>query len=443
MNRKAILFSLFIFVILAVSNIWGTFSNSSTDLPDPRQIDGRELANIPPVEEAIQFFQRRIKVNPRDAVSYTLLAGQYVRQARETGDVASFQKAEAALEESLHLFPKYGQANASLASVYYAQHNFIEALELAKQVYERNPRITDALVTIGDAQLALGNYEAAEAAYQELKEMDDTPPVLARLAAFEELKGNPQQALMLMRRAAWGALQGGGTKESVAWYVLRVGDMYFNMGHYKEAGRYYEAALRIFEHYHLALAGLGKSAAAQGNYQEAITYYRQAIDRVPQPEYLAALGDLYALTDQPEQAKIQYETVEYIGKLAEINQQVYNRQLANFYSDHDIHLKEALKLALVELESRKDIYGYDAAAWAQYKNGNFKEAQALMEQAMALGTRDARLYYHAGMIAHALGNDQAARQALEEAMAISPHFSILHASELRATLQTLQSKAAK
>jgi tetratricopeptide (TPR) repeat protein len=273
--------------------------------------------------------------------------------------------------------------------------------------------------------------------------MDDTPPVLARLAAFEELKGNTQKALTLMRRAAWDALQGGGTKESIAWYVLRVGDMYFNMGQYKEASHYYEAALRIFENYHLALAGLGKSAAAQGNYEEAIKYYRQATDRVPQPEYLAALGDLYTVTDQPEQAKSQYETVEYIGKLAEINQQVYNRQLANFYSDHDIHLKEALKLALVELESRKDVYGYDAAAWAHYKNRNFKEAQVLMKQAMALGTRDARLYYHAGMIAHALGNDQAARQALEEAMAISPHFSVLHANELRATLQTLQNKAAR
>lgn len=443
MNRKAIFFSLFIIVILAVSNLWGVFFNSSNDLQDPRRIDGSELANIPPVGDAIEFFQGRIKVNPQDAVSYALLAGQYVRHARETGDVASYQKAEVALEESLRLFPNYGQANASLASVYYAQHDFIPALELAKQVYERDPRITDALVTIGDAQLALGNHEAAEAAYQELEKKDDSPPVLARLAAFQELKGNPQEAMALMRRAAGDALQGGGTKESVAWYVLRVGDMHFNRGQYKEAGRYYEAALRIFEGYHLALAGLGKSMAAQGNFEEAIVYYQKAINKVPQPEYLAALGDLYTRTDRPEQAKIQYETVGYIGKLAAINKQVYNRQLANFYSDHDMHLKEALKLALVELESRKDIYGYDAAAWAQYKNGNFKEAQVLMEQALALGTRDALLYYHAGMIAHAVGNDQAACQALEEAIAISPQFSILHAPELRATLRTLQSTAAE
>jgi tetratricopeptide (TPR) repeat protein len=443
MNRKAIIFSLFIILILGVSNIWGTFLNRSKNLPDPRQIDGSELANIPPVEDAIKFFQGRIKANPEDALSYTLLAGQFVRHARETGDVSSYQKAEAALEESLQLFPNYSQAQASLASVYYAQHNFLPALELAQEVYEKDPRITDALVTIGDVQMALGNYPEAEAAYQALSEEYATAPVLARLAAFEELTGNPEQALELMGRAASDALQGGGTKESVAWYVLRVGDLYFNMGQYREAGRYYEAASRVFDRYHLALASLGKVQAAQGNYEEAIVYYQQAINTIPQPDHLVALGDLYALTGQPEQAQAQYETVEFIGQLAEINQQVYNRQLANFYSDHDLHLKEALALALAELESRKDIYGYDAAAWAQYKNGNFKEAQTLMEQAMALGTRDARLYYHAGMIQHALDNQERAQTYLEEALAINPHFSILEADELSRTLQTLQTTAAR
>jgi tetratricopeptide (TPR) repeat protein len=219
--------------------------------------------------------------------------------------------------------------------------------------------------------------------------------------------------------------------------------MYFHTGEYKAAGRYYEAALRVFDGYHLALAGLGKVRAAQGNYADAIAYYQQAVNIIPQPDYLAALGDLYTLTGQPERAQLQYETVEYIGKLAEINQQIYNRQLANFYSDHDLHLKEALQLALAELETRRDIYGYDAAAWAQYKNGNFEEAQDLMNQAMSLGTQDARLYYHAGMIEHALGNEQDARQWLEQAMSINPHFSILDFNQLSSTLRTLQATAAR
>ena len=438
MNRKAILFSLSVLLILTFSNVQGMISNSPQNLLDPRQIDGRELAAVPPVGETIQFFQGRIKANPQDAVSNTLLAEQYIRQARETGDATGYQRAEAALQESIKLLPNHAPAKATLASVYYAQHDFILALELAQQVYKENPSITDALAIIGDAQLALGNYPQADLAYQELNVQGDTPAVLARLAAFEELKGNPEQALDMMRRAASDALQAGGTRESLAWYVLRVGDLYYNRGQIKQAGRYYEAALRVFEKYHLALAGLGKVSAAQGNYTQAIRYYQQAIDIVPEPDYLAALGDLYMLTGQPEQARTQYRTVEYIGKLAELNQQIYNRQLANFYSDRDLHLEEALHLALAELEYRQDIYGYDAAAWAHYKNGNFAQAQTMMEQAMSLGTRDARLYYHAGMIALALSDEEQAREYLREALSINPHFSILYAEEARRTLETLQ-----
>lgn len=436
-KRKMILSVLSVFVLVAFSQINGTYFRASDNLPSAANIDGTKLANVPPAELAIKSFQARIQRNPQDAVSYTLLAGQYMRQARETGNVTGYQRAEASLQKAIELIPEYAAARASLASVYYAQHDFLPALELAQQLYERNPKNTDALVVIADTQLALGNYEAAEEAYQMLTEKGATPPLLARLAALEELKGNSERALSLMRRAAGDALQSGGTKESVAWYVLRVGDLYFNMGKYKQAGAYYEAALRVFENYHLALAGLGKVSAAQGNYEEAIAYYGRAINIIPQPDYLAALGDLYSLTDQPEQARLQYETVEYIGKLAKINQQLYNRQLANFYSDHDLHVEEALRLALRELKTRKDIYGYDAAAWAYYKTGDYRKAQAMMEHAMVLGTRDARLYYHAGMIALELGDKEKAREDLEQALEINPYFSILSAEEARSALGQL------
>ena len=444
MNRsKVILLILSITIIIASTQVYGIYLNESKDLPDPQDIEGNTLANVPPVEVAIRTFQERLTRNPRDAITYSLLANQYIRQARETGDVSSYQRAEQALQESLGLLPNYSYARTSLASVYYAQHEFTKALELAQKEYQKNPKNTQALVIVADAQLSIGNYQEAELIYQHLSDTGVTPPVLARLAALEELKGNNEEGLVLMRRAAGDALRSVGTREGVAWYILRVADMYFNVGQYKQAGAYYEAALRVFDNYHLALAGLGKVSAAQGKYEEAIAYYQLATHIIPQPDYLAALGDLYALTGQPEQADIQYKTVEYIGKLAEINRQVYNRQLANFYSDHDMKPEQALRLALAELESRKDIYGYDAAAWAEYRNGNYKKAREYMDLAMALGTRDARLYYHAGMIAYLLDQDQQALAYLEQALAINPHFSILDAVQARETMQLLRSAVVK
>jgi tetratricopeptide (TPR) repeat protein len=442
-QRKSILLFVAILFVVLSSQAYGVYFNAPNDLPNPDDIDDRTLANPPPVEVAIRTFQDRLKKNPQDGITYALLANQYMRQARETGDMTYYQRAEEALKASLALIPNYSAARTSLASVYYSQHEFVQALELAQKEYDKNPKNTQALGIVADSQLSLGNYQEAEAIYQQLSDVGVTPPLLARLAALEELKGNPEQGLALMRRAAGDALQSGGTKESAAWYILRVADLYFNIGQYQQAGDYYAAALRVFENYHIALAGLGKVQAAQGNYEAAVAHYQQAINIIPQPDYLAALGDLYTLTDQPEQAEIQYKTVDYIGRLAEINQQVYNRQLANFYSDHDLKLEEARRLALAELETRQDIYGYDAAAWAEYKNSNYDQAQTYMDLALALGTRDARLYYHAGMIAYALHQDQQAHEYLGQALTINPHFSILEAEQARATWEALEAITAR
>jgi tetratricopeptide (TPR) repeat protein len=371
------------------------------------------------------------------------LGEQYIRQARETGDMSNYHRAEQMLNQSLEMLPNYAPAKTALASIYYAQHDFNRSLDLAEQVYESNYKNLQARIIVADSYLSLGQYEQAEVIYEEISDANLTPPILARFANLAELKGDSDQALLLIRRAAGQTLQSGGTKENAAWYLLRVGDIYFNQGEIKLAGEFYQASLRLFNDYYLAYAGLGKVHAAQGSYKEAIADYQKAVNIVPQPEFLAALGDLYWVTGQPDQAKIQYDTVEYIGKLAQLNQQIYNRQLANFYSDHNLKLEEALQLALSELELRKDVYGYDAAAWAYYKNGKFNEAQEMMDSALALGTQDARLFYHAGMIAHALHHDEQALQYLKLALEINPHFSIMHAREAQQTLLSLYQTSMK
>jgi len=442
-KRKAILLSFSVLILLVFSYFTVAAQNSSKDLPNPKRIDGKSLASVPPVEVAIKTFQARIQANQNDAVSYTLLGEQFSRQARETGDVSAYQRAEQALDQSLELLPDYAPAKTSLASIYYAQHEFTRSLDLAGQVYEASNRNPQARIIMADSYLSMGQYEQAQAIYNELGNTSVTPPLLARLANLAELKGDSEQAVKLIRRAAGDTLRSGGTRENAAWYLLRVGDIYFNRGEIDQAGEFYAASLRVFGHYYLAYAGLGKVHAAQGNYDEAIEYYQRAVDIVPQPDFLAALGDLYVLTGQPEQAKIQYDTVEYIGKLAALNQQVYNRQLANFYSDHDLKPNQALNLALAELKVRKDIYGYDTAAWAYYKNGKFQEAKDMMDQALTLGTQDARLLFHAGMIAHALRHDEQARQYLEQALAINSHFSVLSAAQAQKTVQSIRQTATK
>jgi tetratricopeptide (TPR) repeat protein len=353
--------------------------------------------------------------------------------------VGYYQRAEAALRRALEINPKYVHTSALLASVLFATHNFQGALDLATPLVDHSDAL-QALATFGDAHLALGHYEEAQTAYEKLLARSASPAVYSRLAALADLRGEPDRALLLMQQAADLARQAEDYGESLAWYEFQMGELYFRSGQIDKAETHFQTALEVFDNYYLALAGLGKIRAAQGNYDAAIEFYQHATSIIPQPEFLAALGDIYAVAGQQDEAQRQYETVEYIGKLAEINQQIYNRQLANFYVDHDLHPAEALTLATTELESRQDIYGYDTAAWAYYKNGQFDQAQQMIEQAMRLGTREAKLYYHAGMIAQAQGRAAEAEDLLAEALTINPHFDLLQAPFAQDMLDQLRAK---
>jgi tetratricopeptide (TPR) repeat protein len=405
------------------------------------QGDARPLAqpspSQPDTDTSIAFWQKRIAANPKAYIDYTLLGQAFARKARETGDVGYFQRSEAALRQALGINPTYVPASAQLSSTLFAMHDFKGALAIAEPL-AGHPKATQALATIGDAHMALGDYAEAEAATQKLFEQEGpNPAIYSRQAALAELRGETDRALALLEQATDLARRSGDYGENLAWYEYQLGELYFKNNQLDRAVAHYQAALDEFDNYYLGLAGMGKVRAAQGDYRAAIELYQHAVTIVPQPEFLAALGDIYMANGQPDKAKQQYDTVEYIGKLAKINQQIYNRQLANFYSDHDLHLDEALKLATDELAVRKDVFGFDAAAWAYYKNGRLSQAQDAIEQALRFGTRDAKLYYHAGMIAQARGHAADAQRLLAQALAINPHFDLLQSRIARATLDQI------
>jgi hypothetical protein len=60
-----------------------------------------------------------------------------------------------------------------------------------------------------------------------------------------------------------------------------------------------------------------------------------------------------------------------------------------------------------------------------------------MANALALGTHDAMLLYHAGMIEHALGADSTARRLLQDALDANPSWHPTQPAQARALLDSL------
>src|SRR5689334_14346698 len=389
--RKIVLMLVAAFVIVGGSQGWSLIKgNPRASAPASISVglEGPAPApNMKTTDEMIKFWQARFDRDPRDFISLTFLGDALIRKARETGDVSEYERADATLQKALKLHPNYEVAQAYLSVVQYVKHDFLGALDLATQVYSAHPNAIQALATIGDAQLELGRYTEAESTYQQLNKKAPSAPVYTRLARLAWLHGKPTDAVNLMRQAIADSDETGLTGENAAWYHFQLGELYFNTGQLEKADAQYTAALKAFDNYYLALAGRGKVRAAQGNYKEAITFYEKAVGIIPQPDLLAALGDLYTLAGDPLKAKQEYDTVEFIGKLQAINQVIYNRQLALFYANHNLKVDQSLKMAQSELAIRKDIYAYDTTAWALYKNGRYAEASKPLQQAMKLGTQ--------------------------------------------------------
>jgi tetratricopeptide (TPR) repeat protein len=388
-------------------------------------------------DQLLVFWRERVERDPRDYISMTYLGQTFLRKARETGDTGNHARAEAAFQGALAINPNYEPTLVYLAALRYTQHDFATALDLATRAYSRDPRLNQALATIGDAQIELGRYNEATETYKKLAEKAPGPAVDSRLARQAWLRGQPDEALRLARQAVEGAQGLGLQGEAIAWYHVQFGEYFFNTGRYDEAAEQYTQAGNRFANYYLAFAGLGKVRAAQGRYPEAITNYERAVAVVPQPDLLAVLGDVYSLVGRTADAEQQFATVEFIGKLEAMNQVLYNRQLVLFRANHDREIDGAVDAARREYAVRQDIYGADALAWALFKAGHDDEAAAMSERAMALGTRDALLYYHAGMIAARQGDNERAKQLLGEALMINPGFDPVQAAVARQTFAGL------
>ena len=76
-------------------------------------------------------------------------------------------------------------------------------------------------------------------------------------------------------------------------------------------------------------------------------------------------------------------------------------------------------------------------AWCLHKTGSLEEAKTAISEALRLGTRDARLYDHAGMISSAFGDRAGAAEYLKVAFDIKPAFDTLGADVAQCVLSSL------
>ncbi len=386
----------------------------------------------------VSDFERDVKRHPDQLVT-NLLAAQYLQRYRERADVGDLLRAVAMTKQSLALQPRDNvAAESTMVSALSALHQFRAAKRYADDVVRLTPGNPGAIAGAASVDLELGRYdEARRLLLRGPRGASDNAGWDAVDARFDELTGHTRRARAGIARAASSLDTIYATAaESRAWYHWREGELAFQMGDLETARADYQTSIDIFPDYWHGYNGLAKVYWARRQWRECRAAATRAADLYPQPETLGYEYDAQvALGDKAGAAQTLglITAIERIGD----SQGLSDRLIAVFYADHAMRPQAAVTSAARDLARRDDIYAEDALAWALASAGRWQQARQHAERAVRLGTDDARLQFHAGMIALRCGNGVEARARLGRALQVNPQFHPTQADEARLILKTI------
>ncbi|MFJ2633222.1 tetratricopeptide repeat protein [Streptomyces sp. NPDC087422] len=401
--------------------------------PGPTGEAGAPAAGADPLAQDIDGIQVHLRQSPRDAVALGTLGLDYVQQAKNTADPTYYPKAEAVLKRSLSVDATDNfTAMGGMAALEAGRHDFRQALTWSRKAVAVNPYNSSLYGTLADALTQLGRYDEAADAVQRMVDLRPGAPSLARASYVAELRGDIDTARTDMRRALQDSA--GPADQAFAHYYL--GELAFNNGDPATELTEAAAGLRVAPTYTSLFQAKARAEAALGRTDAALADLNRAVQRVPQPEYVLQLGELYQSLGRTAQADEQYQLFRAEQKLFAANGVALDSDAALFEADHG-DAAQALAIARRGIESRPFMDTHDALAWALHANGRDREALAESDLALAQGTRNALFRYHRGMIERSLGDAAAARTDLATALSVNPHFSPLAAPKARAALTAL------
>jgi tetratricopeptide (TPR) repeat protein len=307
---------------------------------------------------------------------------------------------------------------------------------LAEGLLARDSASLPARALVGEIQLELGAYREAARTFGTLLTARTDLAVAPRYARWEEIRGRPAEARRLLREALKEASRRHGMPRSqLAWFHWRLGDLALRNGRLGEAQGEFERGLQREPEDHRLLDGLARVAAARGRWREAIALGERAITASLDPATLGLLALSHeALGDRAGGAE--YERVMSVAVSGQSG--TMHRAWSLYLLDRGRSVPQILARSREEIRTRPDVYGWDLLAWALYRSGMLSAALRAAERALAMGTRDASLYYHAGTVAAAAGEPARATQWLEEALAINPRWHPTQPDEARETLRRLR-----
>lgn len=363
-------------------------------------------------DDDIRKAQARVREGRNLTAGIERLGWAFVAKARASHDESFYMMAGRCAAMLQNGATKSPEGLLLRGHVLHSMHRFKDAETIARELIAIRGQPAD-FGLLADTLMDQGRITEAVEACQTMLDQRPSPEAYARAAHLRWLKGDPAGATELMEMAT-AAVGADSKSESAAWLITRLGFHRFLEGKTADALRVCEEVLRHRSDYAPALLLKGRALLGNGDAEQAVEALRAAVGRDPLPESRWLLAEALLEVGRAEEAAEVETALHRDGASADA------RTYALFLATRGASPERAVQLAENELALRGDVFTHDALAWALAAASRFEEAMPHARKALAEGTQDARLFFHAAFIAAKCGHDAEAREwyALAAAM---PH----------------------
>ena len=398
-------------------------------------LDNRQLTAAVPSptllrRQEIEFYERRLREDPHSALDMTQLAALLMDEGRMSGDDAAFVRAESVARMSLgERTKRNGRSAALLTNSLLAQHRFVEADSIARDLVRADPDQPAYRALLAETAMELGDYNNAARQLGAIRERREDLGIAPRFARWAELTGRPGEARRILLKAGADArLRDDLTGEQRAWFSLRLADAELRHGNLRSAASAIDHGLRESPGDWRLILTRGRLESMRGQWKRVISSAEDVLTRVSSPDALALLAVAHRQLGHNVDANAFEIALEQV---ALSKPGMVHRSWAMALLDGGINIERAVTVAAADTLVRHDVHTLDLLAWALYRSGRAGEALPIMRRAMGLGSTEASLRYHAAMIEFAAGDAERGNEHGQIAMSRRTALTKEQVSELR------------
>jgi tetratricopeptide (TPR) repeat protein len=343
------------------------------------------------------------------------------------------QEAATLLQETARSVPDNPQVREALIRTYLLKQDLPAARAVAEEMKARQPNSPTGFYFAG---LVAEQQKHLEESRRDLQHAHELQPraieILASLARVELVQGAGGEAIAAVQLAIKD-------NPGSAELLNLLGSVYLEQKDLPHARESFARASALDPGSWEAHRKLALVALAQNDPNGAISEYERASRIAPaEPRLIAELAQLYERQGRPDEAISRYES---LYKSYPNLQQVAANNLAMLlvtYRTDRASLDRARDLTS-GFTSTTNGSLLDTLGWVRFKRGEYADAVAFLERAIADAPGSRVIRYHLAMAQLQIGQRDRARENLEAALAGSESFS--GAEEARVALATLKASS--